>query len=58
MCVIERFSPTNVENSWERSEIPLGKVPKVLLSECYHDARIIAGEGTGFDPDWEKKSAY
>lgn len=52
------FSPTNVENSWECSEIPLGKVPKVLLSECYNDARIIAGEGTGFDPDWEKKSAY
>jgi Domain of unknown function (DUF4132) len=52
------FSPTNVENSWERSEIPLGKVPKVLLSECYNDARLMAGEGTGFDPDWEKKSAY
>jgi len=52
------FSPTNVENPWERSEIPLGKVPKVLLSECYNDARLMAGEGTGFDPDWEKKSAY
>jgi hypothetical protein len=51
------FSPTNVENPWERSEIPLGKVPKVLLSECYNDARLMAGEGTGFDPDWEKKSA-
>jgi len=52
------FSPTNVENAWERSEIPLAKVPKVLLSECYNDVRLMAGEGTGFDPDWEKKSAY
>jgi hypothetical protein len=52
------YSSTNVENPWERSEIPLGRVPKVLLSECYNDARLMAGEGTGFDPDWEKKSAY
>jgi Domain of unknown function (DUF4132) len=52
------FSSSSKENSWERGEIPLNKVPKVLLSECYNDLRLMAAEGSGFDPNWEKKSAY
>ena len=52
------FGSISKENSWERAEIPLDRVPKVLLSECYGDLRLMAAEGTGFDPDWEKKSAY
>lgn len=36
----------------------LGKVPKVLLSECFNDLRLIAADGSGFDPDWQKKSEY
>jgi hypothetical protein len=52
------FNVTSKENARERGEIPLNKIPKVLLSECYNDLRIIAAEGSGFDPDWEKKSAY
>jgi hypothetical protein len=36
----------------------LGEVPKVLLSEAYNDVRLMAGDGPGFDPDWEKKSEY
>jgi hypothetical protein len=52
------FRSISKENSHERAEIPLEKIPKVLLSECYNDLRLIAAEGTGFDPDWEKKSAY
>jgi hypothetical protein len=36
----------------------LGKVPKVLLSECYNDLRLVAAEGSGFDPEWQKKSEY
>lgn len=43
---------------WSRATQPLGKVPQVLLSECYDDLRQIAAEGSGFDPEWEKKSAY
>lgn len=43
---------------WSRAAQPLGKVPQVLLSECYDDLRQIAAEGSGFDPEWEKKSAY
>jgi hypothetical protein len=52
------FRPISKENSYDRTEIPLAEIPKVLLSECYNDLRLIAAEGTGFDPDWEKKSAY
>ncbi len=37
------------------SECTLGEIPAVLLSECWNDLRSIAAEGTGFDPDWEKK---
>jgi len=38
--------------------VALGKVPSVLLSECFNDLRLIANEGTGFDADWQKKSEY
>lgn len=36
----------------------LGDVPAVLLSEAYNDVRLMAADGSGFDPDWEKKSEY
>lgn len=39
-------------------DMALGDVPAVLLSECWQDVRMCAAEGTGFDPDWEKKSEY
>lgn len=45
-------------SSWSRSAMPLKKIPPVLLSEVYNDVRQIAAEGTGFDPDWEKKSYF
>jgi hypothetical protein len=38
------------------SKMALGEVPPVLLSECWNDIRQIAAEGSGFDPDWEKKT--
>lgn len=40
------------------SRVALAKVPKVLLSECYNDLRLIAAEGSGYDRDWQKKSEY
>jgi HEAT repeat protein len=43
---------------WNRKPLELGKVPPVLLSECYNDLQELAGEGTGFNPDWQKKSYY
>jgi HEAT repeat protein len=41
---------------WESSKLPLGKVPPVLLSECYNDVKQIAAEGSGFDPKWREKN--
>lgn len=46
------------ENSWSRTSIPLKKIPPVLLSECYNDVRQIAAEGSGYDPEWKKKSYF
>lgn len=43
--------------SWNQNFMPLGKIPAVLLSECYNDLKQIAAEGSGFDADWEKKAA-
>jgi hypothetical protein len=36
-------------------ELKLKEVPPVLLSECRNDFRALAAEGSGFDPEWEKK---
>lgn len=48
----------SAEKSWDRPRICLAKVPKILLSECYNDLRLIAAEGSGFDPEWQKKTQY
>ena len=37
------------------SALPLSEIPSVLLTECWNDYRQIAAEGTGYDPEWEKK---
>ncbi|MFC3148363.1 DUF4132 domain-containing protein [Piscinibacterium candidicorallinum] len=52
------FASTADNSSWHRGRLTLSKVPKVLLSECYNDLRLIAAEGTGYDADWQKKSEY
>lgn len=52
------FSSGTDAASWQRGNLPLGKVPKVLLSECYNDLRLIAADGTGYHADWQKKSEY
>jgi hypothetical protein len=44
--------------SWNPNKLKLGNVPPVLVSECYNDVRDMAAEGTGFDPDWEKKGLW
>jgi hypothetical protein len=41
-----------------RANLPLSRIPKVLLSECYNDLRLVAADGSGFDADWQKKSEY
>jgi hypothetical protein len=37
------------------SEVPMGEVSPGLLSECWNDVRLIAAEGSGFDPNWQSK---
>lgn len=39
-------------------DLALAQVPAILLSECYNDMRLAAGDGPGYDPDWKKKSEY
>jgi hypothetical protein len=41
-----------------RAELTLGDVPAVLVSECWQDMRLLGAEGTGFDPEWEKKTEF
>ena len=41
-------------SSWQRSQVPLATVPRVLLTECYNDLRLLAATSQGFDKDWEK----
>jgi len=43
---------------WSKNALLLSSVPKILVSECYNDLRLIAAEGSGFDSEWEKKSSY
>lgn len=52
------FSSTAETNAWQRGKLTLASVPKILLSECYNDMRLIAAEGPGFDRDWQKKTEY
>ncbi len=51
------FSPAS-DQSWQRGELALENVPKVLLSECYNDVRLIAADGSGYDSEWQKKAEY
>lgn len=39
-------------------DMPLERVPSILLSECYNDLRLAASDGPGYDPEWETKSRY
>lgn len=52
------FTAAGAQGGGSHTAIPLGRIPKVLLSECYNDMRLMAAEGKGFDPEWEKKSEY
>ncbi|MBL8151758.1 MAG: DUF4132 domain-containing protein [Blastocatellia bacterium] len=51
---IEHFPDTtyNLHNE----KIYLKEIPPVILSEVYNDVRSIASQGSGYDPEWEKKT--
>ena len=43
---------------FQNQQIPLIEIPSVLLSQVWSELQTIASQGTGYDPDWEKKSEY
>jgi len=45
-------------HSWNPNKLKLSKVPPVLISECYNDVKEMAAQGTGFDPEWEKRGRW
>jgi hypothetical protein len=50
----------NAQDNYGYSDhpLPLGEVPGVLVSEAWNDMKKMADDGTGFEPEWEKKSEY
>jgi hypothetical protein len=44
--------------SAQEKPIPLGKIPPIILNECLNDLKVAAASGSGFDPDWEKKTGF
>lgn len=46
------------QHYWNRSDILLKDVPKILLAECYADYLKLAEACSGFDPEWEKKTPW
>lgn len=51
------FLPITAQSAPDMSAAPvtLGTVPKVLLSECGNDLKLMAADGPGYDPQWESK---
>lgn len=46
------------QSYWNRTDILLEDVPKILLAECYADYLKLAEACSGFDPEWEKKTPW
>jgi hypothetical protein len=53
-----RQTPDQQEHStWSHKPIKLRTVPKILLAETRGDLAALAAEGSGFDPEWTKKTS-
>jgi hypothetical protein len=52
------FAKLRRNSAYHGGAIKLGDVPPVLLAETWQDLREIAAKGTGFDPEWEKKTPW
>lgn len=48
----------NLEFDFQNRLAHWGEVPPVLYSEALTDVEEIAREGSGFDPDWQKKASF
>lgn len=53
-----RLTTDNSARYFGSVAMPLGKIPAVLLSECYNDMKQIAADGSGFAADWKTKSYF
>lgn len=42
---------------FQQRQAEWGEVPDILWSEAYNDLRDLAQQGSGFDPDWQKKAS-
>jgi hypothetical protein len=58
LVALKELSFQRETSDGRRAELTLGDVPAVLASECWQDMRLLAAEGTGFDPEWEKKTGF
>ncbi|ESQ75232.1 DUF4132 domain-containing protein [Asticcacaulis sp. AC402] len=52
------FARIKRNSNWHGATVVLGDVPPVLLAETWQDLYDIAAKGTGFDPQWEKKTPW
>ncbi|MDQ8953926.1 DUF4132 domain-containing protein [Acinetobacter rudis] len=46
------------QSYWNRTDILIEDVPKILLAECYADYLKLADACSGFDPEWQKKTPW
>ena len=56
-AALTRLVFRNEDGTHRSRELPLAEIPPVLLAECWNDWRKLAADGSGFDPEWEAKSA-
>ncbi|MEE3715532.1 DUF4132 domain-containing protein [Tumidithrix elongata RA019] len=54
----QRLEENTQDYYYRQPALPLSEIPPVLLSEVWNDLKAIAAQGIGYDPDWQKKSAY
>jgi hypothetical protein len=58
LVALKELSFQRESTDGRHAQVTLGDVPAVLASECWQDLRLLAAEGTGFDPEWENKTEY
>ena len=58
LVALKELSFRRQSSDGRQAELTLGDVPAVLVSECWQDMRLLAAEGTGYDPEWEKKTEF
>jgi hypothetical protein len=58
LVALKELSFRRETSDGRRAELTIGDVPAVLVSECWQDMRLLAAEGTGYDPEWEKSTEF